>query len=800
MRIELERVTRQAELSEAIGELFRRDGRTYLDVANEAEMSTSTLHDMVSGKSFPRWKKLEAVLAACGVEEASAMSAWREAYLRVQRNRKLIPLPWANDDETDPFAQDRTASGRPVLRFVRAAMVLAARPWRNMRARHNERQRVVMLKQIRRDMRDLIEPAEAYHCLTARFHDVDSKGKAREIDIRDLYEEAAEELVLLAKPGMGKTTQLARLADRLAAEALEDLDRLGGASIRPVPILLNLSDYRGGPLEDWLPAAVNRQYLGVPEELARGWLAQDLLLPLLDGLDQVPSDAGRAECAEQIRRFRARRTGIVVSCRYDDLSIARGVGAARYVQLSTPTKEDVEEYLQKNMDALADVHAALKANPALGTLLRSPLMLDVIYVAYQERSATALHVPEKSDNQRREMIFDAYVRRMVLDNRPLRRSDPPERTVTWLTWLARSLTERRAHIFYLDRLDLEWLRLGSRQVLPRALPPFLRTATGEVLTLLWLTAAVAAGALDTSLSDAFQVTRAMLVTSATQALITQATWIRNPRPRLRGVMPNVPVVMVMWLPLTKVDWLAPGIIAMILTWAWLQLGSLETWYFPVFTPVEQIRWCWTPREAGPSLRGSLPHRGVFTVATTVAMTALLIYLSGVLLPGHRWATAAAGLVLVALYLAGNNFEPSLKEERATPNEGIRRSLRFAIVQGAAHATLVAGCLLAVFRTAGAPLPNALLMAGFPASLFGMARAYRYGGLALVRHWTIRACLAASGDSPFRCKQFLHDAEQRILLRRIGGGYAFPHPLLQEHLAIAPDTLLSRLALHGKEEN
>ncbi|WP_326647393.1 MULTISPECIES: helix-turn-helix domain-containing protein [unclassified Streptomyces] len=810
-RIAPERIGNRAELSEAIGKLFQRTGRSYLDVATAAGVSDSTVHDMTSGNRFPRWGTLEAVLVACGITEASALSAWREAHRRAQgdgsdprlrdaQRRKLIPLPWASGDEADAPAPERVALGRPVLRFARTSMSLAARPWKNLRTRHRDRQRELMLKAVGRQMQELIAPSQAHHYLTPRFHAVGSKDKAREIDIRELYEEAGEELVVLSAPGMGKTTQLARLADRLAAEALEDLHRLGGTSIRPIPVLVSLSAYRGQPLADWLPTAVKRQY-DFPEELVRGWLTRGLLLPLFDGLDQVP-DARRGECAEQLRRFRLRRTGIVVGCRYDDLSMAKRIGAARYVQLSTPTKSDVEGYLLENFDALADVHAALKANPRLGRLLRSPLMLNIIYGAYQGRAAPALHASGKTDKQRQQMIFDAYVHRMLRDEehtlqQTLQRSDSPEQTVKWVTWLARNLNERHEDVFYLDRLDLEWLRTKAQQVLPRALPTFMATTTGELLALLWLTVAVTTGALDTSLSDAIDVTRAAVVTSASQALITQIVLIRYPTRPFPSVVWNVPVILVMWAGLTKIHWLAPGMIILLFAWLWLQLTTLEGWYFPVLVPVEQIRWCWTPREAGPSLRGRLPARGVFTVAATIVMTGLLVYLSSVLLPGQRWAVFMACFMLMAAYLLGNNFETSLEEKRPTPNEGIRRSLRFALVHGAASATLVGATLLALFLLARSHVNSvkALLIAGFVATLFGVARAYRYGGLAIVRHWAIRAALAASGDTPLRYKQFLHDAEQRILLRRLGSGYAFPHQLLREHLAVDPETLLSRLANH-----
>jgi hypothetical protein len=46
----------------------------------------------------------------------------------------------------------------------------------------------------------------------------------------------------------------------------------------------------------------------------------------------------------------------------------------------------------------------------------------------------------------------------------------------------------------------------------------------------------------------------------------------------------------------------------------------------------------------------------------------------------------------------------------------------------------------------------------------------------------------------RYVRFLHDAEGRVLLRRTGSGFAFPHRMLQEHLSTTPEKLVRRLDL------
>ncbi len=60
-----------------------------------------------------------------------------------------------------------------------------------------------------------------------------------------------------------------------------------------------------------------------------------------------------------------------------------------------------------------------------------------------------------------------------------------------------------------------------------------------------------------------------------------------------------------------------------------------------------------------------------------------------------------------------------------------------------------------------------------------------GGLAVLRHYVIRFLLARSHTFPWHAPRFLEEATARILLRRVGGGYSFPHRLLLDYFADLP---------------
>jgi phosphate/phosphite/phosphonate ABC transporter binding protein len=58
----------------------------------------------------------------------------------------------------------------------------------------------------------------------------------------------------------------------------------------------------------------------------------------------------------------------------------------------------------------------------------------------------------------------------------------------------------------------------------------------------------------------------------------------------------------------------------------------------------------------------------------------------------------------------------------------------------------------------------------------------FGGLAYFQHYLLRWLFWREGAMPWRYQQFLEEAVDRILLKRVGGGYRFIHPLFQEYFA------------------
>jgi hypothetical protein len=124
-----------------------------------------------------------------------------------------------------------------------------------------------------------------------------------------------------------------------------------------------------------------------------------------------------------------------------------------------------------------------------------------------------------------------------------------------------------------------------------------------------------------------------------------------------------------------------------------------------------------------------------------------------------------------------------KHSMLSPNEGIRRSIKNGLAVGLAVG-LVGG--LTVGLAGGVLFGLAVGLAVGPAVglLFGLAVGLTFGLDAPMRHYTLRLWLwqARCTPAPWRYVAFLDDTVDQLLLRKVGGGYIFRHPLLQDYFA------------------
>jgi hypothetical protein len=197
----------------------------------------------------------------------------------------------------------------------------------------------------------------------------------------------------------------------------------------------------------------------IPRQIAQEWVTTDQILPLLDGLDEVSLEH-RVGCVESINLYRDRRvrmlSSLVVTSRvadYDPLKARLRLRGAVLLQPLSP--EQIDAYLASAGRQLAGVRTALEADATLQEMAASPLLLSIMTLAYQGASDADLPTSGSTD-ERRTQLFDTYADQMF-KRRAAAIGYTRAQTLQWLGWLASALSQQDQTVFYLERLQPEWL-------------------------------------------------------------------------------------------------------------------------------------------------------------------------------------------------------------------------------------------------------------------------------------------------------------------------------------------------------
>jgi energy-coupling factor transporter ATP-binding protein EcfA2 len=268
-------------------------------------------------------------------------------------------------------------------------------------------------------------------------------------------------LLILGEPGAGKTITLLKLAQNLLDRAEEDVGRF-------IPVVFNLSSWgnKASKIESWLVEELLSQYQ-VPKEVGKKWVDDQQLVLLLDGLDEVRPDR-REACVEAINQFTQKYflTEMVVCSRivdYEILSNRLKLRGAICIRSLTP--DQVDHYLDRFGEELKGVKDLLRQDAVLQELARSPLVLSIITLAYHGKEASDLPQTPSLDIHRQH-LFNTYIDRMFQRKR-VNQKYSKEKTIQWLSWLAKGLSNESQSIFLIDKMQPTWLQSKAENVLYR---------------------------------------------------------------------------------------------------------------------------------------------------------------------------------------------------------------------------------------------------------------------------------------------------------------------------------------------
>ena len=313
--------------------------------------------------------------------------------------------------------------------------------------------------------------------------------RGRPDELAELYRRIPSgRLVVLGKAGSGKTHVVTRLAlGMLDLRAPDD----------PVPVIFSLRSWNPttDALRAWLVAQLERDHPALARNaVAHALVAAGLVLPVLDGFDEIPDALRRAALAALSNTD----TPLVLTSRRDEYaaatSTAHALREATAVELADLTAEDLADYFPR---ATADrpgggllwepVLAELRAQPRgpLATALATPLMAGLAATIYRtsDRDPAELLDPRRFHSAEAVSghLLGSFVPAVYGSGGRRPRRWGAHDAVRWLGHLARRMDD-------LGVRDLAWWQLGS------AGSPLSRgAAIGVVVTLVFGVAGAVVG-------------------------------------------------------------------------------------------------------------------------------------------------------------------------------------------------------------------------------------------------------------------------------------------------------------------
>ena len=274
---------------------------------------------------------------------------------------------------------------------------------------------------------------------------------AADTPIAEIYMQAGNGLLILGAAGAGKSTILVDLAQELLQQAQQNPKI-------PFPVVLNLSSWANTqqPLEEWLAEELLLQYR-VPRRLTATWVNTDQLIPLLDGLDEVGNTA-LAACINAINNYKQQHlVPLVVCCRSEAYPTQEHrLVLQSAIEIQPLDLHEVTNYFSTSPSGKT-INTILRQNKVLQELLKTPLMVQIMLLAYHGKSPKEL--PRRgSREEQQHYLFESYTEQM-LSFRAAQGKPMPTKTLSWLTWLAQQMVQHSQSDFYLERLDVSWLPL-----------------------------------------------------------------------------------------------------------------------------------------------------------------------------------------------------------------------------------------------------------------------------------------------------------------------------------------------------
>jgi len=594
---------------------------------------------------------------------------------------------------------------------------------------------------------------------------------AKDKQISDIFNQMGRQMLILGAPGSGKTVTLLTLAEALLAECAAD-------PTLPTPVLFNLSSWveKQPPLDEWLVEELNQRY-HMPPKVAQGWVDNDELLLLLDGLDEVAAEK-RDDCVTAINAFRQEHVVNMVVCsrieEYDALTERLNLNGA--IAIRPLTEQQIDAYIASAEPHLFSLKQALTNSTDLRELAQTPLMLSVMTLTYHDRH-TENETEQPTNRDEREQLFDAYIRRMF-QHRDLPLYYTPAKTLHWLQWLGKQMAKYSQTVFYIERFQPKWLgRNSDRNLYKLVVGQFFGLFLGLILWLLlgWIYGPVFGVIIGLFLAlilrmddNSIEIHDKMNFSWRNGLIVGLIAGLSA------GV--NIGLIVGAYVGLNAAlrAGLSSCVIFALIFGALGGQRELKFWD-DIKQNQKDIQVFWR-----------------IVILMFLWIAGLVISLSSGL-DSQLFVGLISGTILgLMIWLIGKTRSLA-SETRTTPNQGIWQSLRNGVAIGAIT-TLVFGGIqflggIPLTRISFASVWASALMYGVMA---GVIAALNFGVYPCIEHLILRSLLFRANHIPWNYARFLDYAAARLFLRKVGGGYIFVHRMVLEHIAALTDADIARI--------
>ena len=593
-------------------------------------------------------------------------------------------------------------------------------------------------------------------------------------------EDIVGKLLILGTPGAGKTTVLLSLAEQLLVGAIASPQTC-------IPIIFELSTWKNDnqPIQDWLIEQLYDLY-GGDRKLRRyeQWLEKQVLLPLLDGLDELGMER-QQKCMAKLNEFTRQYRQVVVCCRSKEfeesgirLGNLRGAVALEPLsdrQIQTYLQQVEREGLWQQIQKTPEMQQMLEPNNGEAGLLRVPLFVSLAAAIYDQNQPFRTKGELLERYVDRQLRFDMRMsdRRKELERRrwayaTVEKEPTVKVSQQHLGWLAQRLNKSNQVNFVIEKMQPSWLEQSQHQKMYQLLVA-LGVGFGYAGTV--------------SLSFG----------------LIGGLWVGLIYGLNKGLIIGLIGLIFGLLVSAVVSGLTYGLV----------IGLIFGFTFTLFSKLNDIEPVESFRISILNVRRQIImgiFKAEFIFWFIFWFIAGIIYglFSGV--PGALLNGLLFGLVVGLIFgstlglvfgLVGGLIR-WLKQElkiRSQPNQGIWNSFRNLCFSNVVI-SLGVSCIVWVitllevkkgklpedlFTTSGEVLLTIVICLSMLVLLF-----QSIGGSAFVQHFCLRFVLARSGAFPFFCVPFLNYCTERRLLQRIGGRYRFIHRELLEHFATQGD--------------